>query len=88
MTLCERCGKEIPIICETCLECGEGEALRSNGLLPCPFCGTGVAYIKKHDSYGDHWDIGCGGIGCYLENGADWWEDRDMITKKWNRRAR
>lgn len=61
-------------------------------LLPCPFCGC-VPELIKPPFHGDEintqvfWDIACGTIGCYLENGADWLCGQAEIVAMWNKRV-
>lgn len=57
-------------------------------LLACPFCGLSANYIRKQDRNGTKWDVGCDGVGCLMEDGADWFFDsQDEAMEKWNRRA-
>lgn len=57
-------------------------------LLPCPFCGLSANFILKQDHTGSKWDVGCDGVGCLMEDGADWfWDSQDEAREKWNRRA-
>lgn len=62
-------------------------------LKPCPFCGNKPEIFNKTsleftDEEPDNiWDIRCGTIGCYLENGADRYEFANDVTKMWNERA-
>lgn len=59
----------------------------------CPFCKLPVHFIERSNPHSDSnytgYDIGCGTVGCYLEDGADYWFNERSINElvdMWNRR--
>lgn len=57
-------------------------------LLPCPFCGGDARLFERDEG---EYDIACGGAGCYLIAGADWfydYDDLDQFVAMWNTRPR
>jgi hypothetical protein len=54
-------------------------------LKPCPFCGDTTALMAK-DVAEKYWDVACGTPDCYLESGADWFDEMSVVVEKWNKR--
>ena len=63
-----------------------------NSLLPCPFCGGDVELYNKtcieftDQEPDDIFDVRCKTKHCYLEDGADWFEEKAKVVLMWNTR--
>lgn len=66
-----------------------GDVSPSYSLLPCPFCGGEARLIEKPDieyNAPSDWDAGCTTRECFLEEGAEWYLEKEQVIKLWNKR--
>ena len=61
-------------------------------LKPCPFCGSKAelidrTYYEHDDQKPECFDVRCTNNGCYLDEGADYWNYKDEVIELWNKRA-
>lgn len=60
-------------------------------LKPCPFCGGDADIMYKNSPYDCrgtiYFDVRCTNNGCYLDEGADYWNYKNEVIELWNKRA-
>ena len=59
-------------------------------LKPCPFCGGKANVLNSIElgcGFDNCFDIECGTKGCFLEFGCEWFDTKEDVIKKWNKRA-
>ena len=64
----------------------------SEEIKPCPFCGKKAELFERDISdfpgepEDEKWDIRCKTLDCYMEYGGDFYDTKEGITKRWNKR--